>query len=52
MIRIHHVLKDGTHVDDVTSHLIKVADHESLYQLMIGIQRKEEKDEESNQVDV
>lgn len=50
MIKINHVLKDGTQVKDVSGHLIKVAEHEALYQLMLGIQRKEEKDEESNQV--
>lgn len=43
MIRICHVLKDGTRLEDVAGHLVKAEDHEALYQLIIGIQEKEGK---------
>lgn len=37
MIQIHHVLKDGTKVNDITGHVIKAERHETLYQIMIRI---------------
>lgn len=47
-MNIHHVLKDGTVVPDVAGHLVTVKDHEALYQVIIGIQRKEEEHEEGS----
>ena len=40
MIRICHVLKDGTRLEDVAGHLIKAEDHETLYQLINEIQKR------------
>lgn len=45
MIRIHHVLKDGTEVDSVEGHVIKAADFPLLYEVMNRIQKEGKKDE-------
>lgn len=50
MIRIKHVLKDGTQLDDVSGHVVKLEENEALYHLILGMERKEEKNEESNPV--
>ena len=34
MCQIHHVLKDGTQVDDITGHVIKAEDFEGLYHVI------------------
>ena len=47
-MKIKHVLKDGTQVDSVEGHVIKATEHEVLYQVIMGIQRKEEQHEESD----
>ena len=31
---VYHYLKDGTRVDDITGHVVKMADAEPLYHLM------------------
>lgn len=49
MIRIHHVLKDGTQVEAVEGHVVKMKDHPALYQMIKCMERKEKQDEESNQ---
>lgn len=51
MIRIHHVLKDGTEVPDVAGHVVRMTDNSELYQVIKSIERKEEH-EESNQGDL
>lgn len=40
MITIHHVLKDGTKVDDVTGHVIKAKENPVLYELINRIQQQ------------
>ncbi len=41
MITIHHILKDGRKVDDVTGHVIKAQEHSVLYEVINRIQKKE-----------
>ena len=41
MIRIHHVLKDGTQVEAVEGHVVKMKDHPALYQMIKCMERKE-----------
>lgn len=31
---IYHILKDGTRVDDITGHVVKMSDAEALYTLI------------------
>lgn len=38
-VRIHHVLKDGTQVDDITGHMIKAADYPVLYEVINRINK-------------
>lgn len=46
---IHHVLKDGTRTDDITGHVVKVQDAESVYTLITKInERKVVKFESDN----
>ena len=35
-----HILKDGSIVEDITGHVVKMEDAESLYQLIDSINRK------------
>ena len=44
-IVIRHVLKKGIEVPDVAGHVVTLKDHEVLYQMITGIQKKEEKGE-------
>lgn len=37
---IIHILKDGSIVEDITGHVVKMEDAESLYQLIDSINRK------------
>ena len=39
-MKIHHVLKDGTRTDDITGHVVKVADAESVYNLITKINER------------
>ena len=33
-MKIHHVLRDGTRTDDISGHVVKVEDAESVYALI------------------
>ena len=37
---IHHILKDGTEVADITGHVIKADQFEVLYQIMDSINER------------
>lgn len=39
-VRIHHVLKDGTQVKDISGHVIKAADYPVLYEVVNRIQKE------------
>lgn len=39
-VRIHHVLKNGTQVDDVSGYMIKAADYPVLYEVVNRIQKE------------
>lgn len=43
-VRIHHILKDGTKVDDISGHVLKSAEHPTLYEIIdrIAARKKEE----------
>ena len=43
MIRVHHILKDGTKVDDVAGHVIKAKEHAVLYEVINRIQQQKGK---------
>jgi len=47
MIRIHHVLKDGTAVDSIDGHVIKADEFSVLYEVINRIQKEgdQKKDE-------
>lgn len=47
MITVHHVLKDGSKVKDVTGHVIKADEHSVLYEVINRINKKEEDNETS-----
>lgn len=50
-MRVIHVLKDGSEVEDITGHVVRVKDAETLYSLIREINRKsDEKIERSGQV--
>lgn len=42
MIRIHHVLKDGTEIDSIDGHVIKAAEFDVLYEVISRIQKEGE----------
>lgn len=33
-MRIHHILKDGTRTDDISGHVVRIEDAESVYNLI------------------
>lgn len=35
-----HILKDGTRVDDITGHVVRMEDAENLYRMIRRINRK------------
>ena len=41
-MRVIHVLKDGSEVEDITGHVVKVEDAGALYGLIRDINRKSE----------
>ena len=41
-----HVLKDGTRVDDITGHVVKVKDASQLYRLMRDLNSRPSKKKE------
>lgn len=42
-MRVIHILKDGSQVDDITGHVVKMEDARSLYCLIRDINSKTEK---------
>lgn len=40
-VTVHHVLKDGTRIDDIEGHVIKAADFQALYEVISRINQKE-----------
>ena len=48
-MKIHHVLKDGTRVEDISGHVVRVRDAESVYILLSKMnQRKVVKNRGNN----
>ena len=45
MIRVHHVLKDGTKVDDVAGRVIKAEEYTVLYEVINRINEGRSKNE-------
>lgn len=42
-MRVIHILKDGSQVDDITGHVVKVEDAGTLYNMIRAINSKVEK---------
>lgn len=40
MIEVIHILKDGTRLEDITGHIVKISDAEPVYNLMTQINRR------------
>lgn len=38
-VRIHHVLKDGTQVKDISGHMVNAADYPVLYEVINRINK-------------
>ena len=36
-MKVVHVLKDGTRVDDISGHIVRLSDAEPLYRLMANL---------------
>lgn len=51
---VYHILKDGTKVNDITGHVVRIEDAPALYELMASLSKrktntyKNEKKEESS----
>lgn len=45
MIKVHHVLKDGTKVDDVAGRVIEAEEHTVLYEVINRINEGRSKNE-------
>lgn len=45
MVKIHHILKDGTKVDSIEGHMIKAEEFKVLYEVINKINEKEQKHE-------
>lgn len=45
MVKIHHILKDGTKVDSIEGHIIKAKEFQVLYEVINKINEKEQKHE-------
>ena len=41
-MRVIHVLKDGSEIEDITGHVVRVEDAEPLYKMIREINRKSE----------
>lgn len=39
-MKIHHVLKDGTRIDDISGHVVRVQDAESVYALISKLNQR------------
>lgn len=37
---VYHILKDGTTVDDITGHVVRMEDAPALYELMASLSKK------------
>ena len=46
-----HILKDGSRVDSIKGHVVKIADAEPLYQLLHSINRKSNSKKSQNTYD-
>lgn len=42
-MRVIHVLKDGSRIEDITGHVVKMEDAGTLYNMIRDINRKSEK---------
>ncbi len=53
-MRVVHILKDGTVLNDITGHVVRIEDAEPLYQLIDSINRESRKvhSEKSQEVKV
>ena len=48
-MKVHHVLKDGTRVEDISGHVVRLKDAESVYSLISKMnQRKVVKSRDNN----
>ena len=47
---IIHILKDGTRLDDITGHIVRIQEAETVYKLMDSINRRAD-NEKSNKRD-
>ena len=43
-----HVLKDGTRLDDIAGHVVRIADAEVVYNLMIELNRRRRENEKDH----
>lgn len=43
-----HILKDGTRLDDIAGHIVRIRDAETVYKLMDEINKKRAKYEKSD----
>lgn len=39
-MKVHHVLKDGTRTDDISGHVVKVKDCETVYNLITQMNQR------------
>lgn len=39
-MKIHHILKDGTRTDDISGHVVRIADAESVYGLITKMNQR------------
>lgn len=39
MVQVIHILRDGTRLEDITGHIVKISDAEPVYNLMDRINR-------------
>ena len=46
MIKVHHILKDGTKVDDVAGCVIKAEEHSVLYEVINRINEERRRKDE------
>lgn len=46
MIKVHHILKDGTKVDDVAGRVIKAKEHSVLYEVINRINEERRRKDE------
>lgn len=44
-MRVIHILKDGSEIEDITGHVVKMEDAGTLYEMIRGINRKSEQNQ-------